>query len=91
MTQRPGQRYITVSIHAPLHREERRATAVYELGDGEVSIHAPLHREERRSGLRQALASARVSIHAPLHREERLDNGYSAEIIVSGFNPRPSP
>ncbi len=38
-----------VSIHAPLHREERQVLKRSLLSAAVVSIHAPLHREERRA------------------------------------------
>ncbi len=61
-----------VSIHAPLRREERPASAEpHQL----VSIHAPLRREERphrsQRGVNPSGAGSAVSIHAPLRREER--------------------
>ncbi len=79
-----------VSIHAPLHREERRLRDPPPISVLLVSIHAPLHREERLKLDAVITDMSKVSIHAPLHREERRLRCFDS-VPAASFNPRPSP
>ncbi len=64
-------RYFSVSIHAPLHREERQTgkPGVYTL---KLFQSTPLSIERSDDHFCGASRAGNVSIHAPLHREERL-------------------
>ncbi len=62
---------LRVSIHAPLHREERRPIALHILTQLRFQS-TPLSIERSDEPLPMiGEANEKVSIHAPLHREER--------------------
>ena len=80
----------TVSIHAPLRREERPAANDSPNFFVRVSIHAPLRREERRPA--PIAQPPNVEFQSTPPSEERSDGQMTPGGVENrSFNPRPPP
>ena len=83
-------KFRSVSIHAPLRREERRGAHQRRGQSGRVSIHAPLRREERPRAVKYPPSP--IWFQSTLPSEERSDTyHWFPSSAFDSFNPRSPP